>query len=198
MQIMKKYFLLFGLVVLGFISTNAQVEFKGLIGTNFANFSNLKQSENVSGRAGYQFGGGVLIGDKFYVEPGIQFGRSSRTITVADGEISGDIDFDQNFVKIPVYAGYHILGHESDVFALRLFAGPAVLIPGKIKKGSDQISKDNIANAVWAADVGVGLDILFLFIEFNYEHSFTDHFTDGTSDAKHNAFVINAGIHLDF
>ena len=195
---MKKYYFIFVVMFLSATSAMSQVEIKGLIGTNFANFSNLKSSDNVSGRAGYQFGGGVLIGDKFYVEPGIQFGRSSRTITIVEGETPGDIDFDQNFVKIPVYAGYHLLGHESDMFALRVFAGPAVLIPGKIQKGADQISKDNIANAVWAADVGVGLDILFLFLEFNYEHSFTDHFTDGSSDAKHNAFVINAGVHIDF
>ena len=193
---MKKYYFIFAVMFLSATSAMSQVEIKGLIGTNFANFSNLKSSDNVSGRAGYQFGGGVLIGDKFYVEPGIQFGRSSRTITIADGEVSGDIAFDQNFVKIPVYAGYHLLGHESDMFALRVFAGPAVLIPGKITKGD--INKDNIANAVWAADVGVGLDVLFLFVEFNYEHSFTDHFTDGSSDAKHNAFVINAGVHFDF
>ena len=195
---MKKYYFIFALMFLSATSAMSQIEIKGLIGTNFANFSNLEGSESVSGRAGYQFGGGVLIGDKFYVEPGIQFGRSSRTITIADGEVSGDIDFDQNFVKIPVYAGYHLLGHESDVFALRVFAGPAVLIPGKIKKGPEGISKDDIANAIWAADVGIGLDVLFLFVEFNYEHSFSDHFVNGDSDAKHNAFIINAGVHFDF
>jgi len=188
---MKKYFLLFGLFILGFASANAQVEFKGLIGTNFAKLSN----NNSSARAGYQFGGGVLIGDKFYVEPGIQFGRSSRTITAANVD---DIEFDQNFVKIPVYAGYHLLGAESDKFALRVFAGPAVSIQGKVTKGSEQIGKEDINKAIWAVDGGVGLDILFLFVELNYEHSFSDHFVNGDSDSKHSAFIINAGVHFDF
>ncbi len=191
---MKKYFLLFGLVIFGLASANAQVELKALIGTNFSKLSGSHDGKTFSGRAGYQFGGGLLIGDKFYVEPGIQFGRSSRTIT----ESSTSIDFDQNFVKIPVYAGYHLLGAESDVFALRVFAGPAVSIQGKVTKGSEQIGKDDIKKAIWAVDGGIGLDILFLFIEANYEHSFSNHFVNGESDSKHSAFIINAGVHFDF
>jgi len=196
---MKKYYFLFAVLFLSAASLMAQVEIKGLIGTNTSKLSGSHDGKTFSGRAGYQFGGGVLIGDKFYVEPGIQFGRSSKTITVTeDGETSGDVAFDQNFVKIPVYAGYHILGHESDMFALRLFAGPSVSIPGKITSGEEHIGKDEINSAIWAVDGGVGLDILFLFVEFNYEYSFSDHFVNGESDAKHTAFFINAGVHLDF
>ena len=90
------------------------------------------------------------------------------------------------------------MGHESGPLALRLFAGPVVSIPGKITKGEDQISKDDIKNSVWLADVGVGLDILFLFVELNYEHSFTEFFKDGSMDSGQNGFLINAGIHIDF
>ena len=191
---MKKYYFIFAVMFLSVTSAMSQVEIKGLIGTNFSNLSGSHDGKTFSGKAGYQFGGGVLIGDKFYVEPGIQFGRSSKTIT----QESTDFEFDQNFVKIPVYAGYHLLGHESDVFALRIFAGPTVSIPGKIKKGEDQIGKDEINSAIWAVDGGVGLDILFLFVEFNYEYSFSDHFVNGESDSKHTAFFINAGVHFDF
>ena len=163
-KIMKKYYLIFAVLFLSATSAMSQVEIKGLIGTNFSKLSGTHDGKTFSGKAGYQFGGSLLFGDKFYVEPGIQFGRSSRIIT----ESSTSIDFDQNFVKIPVYAGYHILGAESDVFALRVFAGPAVSIQGKVTKGSEQIGKDDIKKAIWAVDGGVGLDILFLFVEVNY------------------------------
>lgn len=191
---MKKLTILLALFLLITIGANAQFEIKALAGLNFATLSGHNMDE-VKGNAGYQFGGGVLIGDKFYVEPGIQFGKKSTTITSE----STNIDFDQNFVRIPVYAGYHLLGHESGPLALRLFAGPAVTIPGAIKKGEDQISKDDINNALWGVDGGLGVDIFFLFVEFNYEYSFSDHFVDGSyANGKHNAFYINAGVHIDF
>ncbi|MDB4583401.1 PorT family protein [Draconibacterium sp.] len=190
---MKKLTLLFSMILFLGLTVNAQVELKGLVGTNFATFHGT--DADVSAKAGYQFGGGVLIGNKFYVEPGIQFVRSSRTITAE----STSVDFSQNLVKIPVYAGVHVLGAEDKPFALRLFAGPAVSIPGKIKDGNDFFDKDNINNAIWAVDGGVGLDIFFLFIEANYEYSFNDYFVDSFNDnGKHGAFIINAGVHIDF
>ena len=191
---MKKITLLFAFFALGAVSLNAQVELKGLIGTNFSSLTNPPEGYSFGAKAGYQFGVGVLIGDKFYVEPGLQFVRRTKTITSE----STEFDFGQNSVKIPVYAGYHLLGHESGPLALRLFAGPVVSIPGKITKGEDQIGTEDIKNSVWMADVGVGLDILFLFVELNYEHSFTKFFDDASFDSGQNGFLINAGIHIDF
>ena len=173
-----------------------QVEIKGLVGINFASLTNPPTASDWKAQAGYQFGGGVLIGDKFYVEPGIQFVRNSRVVT--SDNVEEEFDFSQNLVKIPVYAGYHLLGHERGPLALRLFAGPAVSVAGKIKKGEDQITKDDIKNAHWMVDAGLGVDILFLFVEFNYEYAFTPYFTDEAFDSKHSGFLINAGIHIDF
>ncbi len=175
--------------------SHAQFEIKAGGGINFSTFTKPPEGTDIAANMGYQFGGGVLIGDKFYVEPGIQFIRNSKAITP---ETEGEFDFDQNFLKIPVYAGYHLLGHEQGPFALRLFAGPAVSIAGKIKKGEDQITKDDVKNALWMVDAGVGLDIFFLFVEFNYEYSFNKYFVDDAFDSNHSGFLINAGIHIDF
>ena len=196
---MKKEILVIALLLAGTIGANAQVAIKGLVGMNFSTFHNT--DAEVSPKAAYQYGAGVLIGDKFYVEPGIQFVRSSTTIApelINPTAGFDETEFSQNFVKIPVYAGYHIWSAEDKLISLRLFAGPSVSIPGKIKKGADQIDKDNINNAIWAIDGGVGLDILFLFIEANYEYSLNEFFKDNISSAKHGAFIINAGVHIDF
>ena len=192
---MKRIIFLLAFGLLAAFTLNAQVEIKGLVGLNFASLSKPPSGLDFKARAGYQFGAGVLIGDKFYVEPGIQFVRNSRTITADNTD---DIEFDQNFVKIPVYAGYHLLGHESGPLALRIFAGPAVSIAGKVKKGEEQISKDEIKSAHWLLDAGVGVDIFFLFVEFNYEYALTDYFVDEAHSSNHSGFAINAGIHIDF
>ncbi len=186
---MKKLTLLTALMVFGLISAHAQFELKGLVGMNFATFHGT--DEEVSAQAGYQFGGGVLIGNEFYVEPGIQFVRHVR-------EVSG-VNLVSNSVKIPVYAGYHLLGAEESPFALRIFAGPAVSIAGQLKEGPSHITKDDLSKTMWAVDGGLGFDIFFLFIEANYEYSFSDYFAESFGDSgKHGAFIINAGIHIDF
>ena len=113
---MKKLSLLVVFIALGTIALNAQVELKGLIGTNFSSLTKPPDGYSFGAKAGYQFGVGVLIGDKFYVEPGLQFVRRTKTITSETTEF----DFGQNSIKIPVYAGYHLLGHESGPVALRL------------------------------------------------------------------------------
>ena len=160
---MKKYVFILVIFFSLVSAVMGQVEIKGLIGTNFSSLSSPPDGFAYAAKAGYQFGVGVLIGDKFYVEPGLQFIRKSKTIT----ENTTDFDFNMNYVKIPVYAGYHLLGHESGPLALRLFAGPAVSIAGKIKKGEEQITKDDINNALFAVDAGLGVDILFLFLDLN-------------------------------
>ena len=178
------------------IPTYGQVELKALVGTNFSSLSNPPSGYDYAAKAGYQFGAGVLIGNKFYVEPGIQFVRRTKAIT--ESSSSEEIDFAQNYVKIPVYAGYHLLGAEEKPLALRIFAGPAVSIPGKISKGEEQISKDDVNNALFAVDAGVGLDILFLFVELNYEYSFSNFWSDNSVESKQRGLLINAGIHIDF
>lgn len=191
---MKKLTILISLAVLLTTAINAQVELKGLIGTNFSVLTKPPEGFDIAAKAGYQFGAGVLIGDKFYVEPGIQFVRNSRTFTAESEEIK----VDQNFVKVPVYLGYHLLGHESGPVALRIFAGPAVSFAGKLKKGSDQITEDDLKKGNWMVDAGLGLDILFLFVEANYEYAFTKYFESDDYDSNHSGFNINVGIHIDF
>ena len=191
---MKKATTLIAVLLIISINVSAQFEIKLSAGTNFSSVKNPPSGVEVSSRAGYQFGGGLLIGNKFYVEPGIQFVRNSQSYT-SDNE---DVDFDQNFTKIPVYAGYHILGSkEHNIVALRVFAGPAAYIAGKVKKGEDQISESDIKNMSWMLDAGLGVDVLFLFFEANYEFGLSKIYTDSGYDSKHKGIVLNAGIHID-
>lgn len=193
---MKRVLFLMAVILMTFSAINAQVELKLLVGTNFVSLDNPPPGSDYAAKAGFQYGGGLLIGDKFYVEPGVQFVRMSRAITETTTE--EEIDFTQNFVKVPLYAGYHLLGHESGPVALRVFGGPAAIIAGKVKKGDEQITKDDVKNFQLMADVGVGVDILFLFAELNYELGLTKFWENEDFDSTHKGFVINAGIHLDF
>ena len=60
------------------------------------------------------------------------------------------------------------------------------------------MTRYDINNALFAVDAGLGVDILFLFVELNYEHSFSKFWTDETHESTQKGFLINAGIHIDF
>jgi type 1 glutamine amidotransferase len=92
---MKKLTLLMALVGILFAGANAQVEIKASIGTNFSGMHG-DNFEKFKGSAGYQFGAGVLIGDKFYVEPGIQYGKMTSTITDKTTDLD-KFELNQNF-----------------------------------------------------------------------------------------------------
>ena len=55
----------------------AQVELKPAIGFNITDVSKDPASGKAKGQAGFQFGASVLIGDKFYVDPGIFCAKKS-------------------------------------------------------------------------------------------------------------------------
>lgn len=57
------------------IVTVGQVEIKGGGGINFSGFSKDHEDWTSERRIGYQFGAGVMIGQKFYAEPSVYWLR---------------------------------------------------------------------------------------------------------------------------
>jgi hypothetical protein len=53
---------------------------------------------------GFQVGASVLIGEKFYVEPGIFYVRKS-TQFVEDGSSPNELQLDMSGIRIPVAVG---------------------------------------------------------------------------------------------
>ena len=103
----KKLFLLF--LISGFASASyAQFELKPALGLNFTSFSNDPANATTSAQVGWQIGGTVSIGDKWYGEGGIFWVHKSNKIT----EETLNIEFDTELsgVRIPLMAGYHFLG----------------------------------------------------------------------------------------
>ncbi len=175
--------------------SQAQKTIKGLVGVNFSNLSENKAETEVTGNAGFQVGGAIRFGEKFYVEPGFQFVSNSRNFTY---QIDGENEFKvtENWYKIPVYAGLHLLGDRDEDLAIRVFLGPSVAFLGNVNSDEDDLfKKDDIESTRWALDGGVGVDILFLFAELNYEYSLTEYGED--FDASHGAFIINVGVHFN-
>jgi hypothetical protein len=179
----------------------AQFEIRPLVGLNFGNVQEEPDGVTTSAKAGYQFGGHVLIGGKFHFYPGITYGQ--QVVEYVDD--AGDVTIDQTIagVEIPLLVGYRFIDPETEnLLNLRVFAGPAMTFHTKTEYSEsfvdDQVDWKSMA---WAARVGAGIDIAFLFVDLGYEIGLTDvhdvdEALDSFSDTKHNSFVINAGIKI--
>jgi len=194
---MKKYsivvFVLFSFLFLS--STYAQLEIKPAIGINTTSFSEDPSNGETSANVGWQLGGTIAIGDKFYGEGGIfwtyrsnEYKSDADTITF-NTEMSG--------IHIPVMVGYHLLGKGTGSFGLRAFGGASVLILTKVD--ALELTKDDFNKASWGVFLGAGLDFSILFLDVKYEWALTDVSSVSSFNVgKAATLFINAGVRLSF
>ena len=113
---MKKYLLLFAAALSMVTMAYGQFEIKAFGGTNFAQLSKHHTDTEWKAKAGYQFGVGVQIGDKFNLEPGVQFVRNSREVSTETADQISKDDIKNAHFMMDAALGF-------DVFFLFLEAG---------------------------------------------------------------------------
>ena len=188
----KFIFLLFIL----FIFTSSifgQLELKPAIGLNFTGFSNNPTNIKTSAQLGWQIGGTVSVGEKFYGEGGIFWVHKSNQIT----EETTDFKFDTDLsgVRIPIMAGFHLLGKEGGMVGLRGFAGASAFFVSSVTVKN--FSSDDFKNASYGVFLGVGVDLAMFFVDLKYEWSLTDVTSISSFDlGKSRSLFINGGIRL--
>jgi len=176
-------------------NTYAQLEIKPAIGINATSFSEDPSNGETSANVGWQLGGTIAIGDKFYGEGGIfwtyrsnEYKSDADTITF-NTEMSG--------IHIPVMVGYHLLGKGTGSFGLRAFGGASVLILTKVD--ALDLTKDDFNKANWGVFLGAGVDFSILFLDIKYEWSLTDvSSVTSYNVGKAKTLFINAGVRLSF
>jgi hypothetical protein len=173
----------------------AQAELKPGIGITFSDVSKNPANGQVTSRAGWQLGGSILIGQNFYGEGGLFYATKSMafTSTSTKQEFTNDI----NGVRIPVVLGFHLIGNEKGLFALRVFGGGSAFIITSVN--APGASKDDFTSPTWGLFAGAGLDIFMFFIDLQYEWSLSDVSKLSTVDiGQSRSFIANAGIRLAF
>lgn len=170
----------------------AQVDIKPGIGVNFSSLSKDPESGEVSAQVGWQLGGTVLFGSKFYGEAGAFYLQRS---TEFSSETVEELNFDSKIsgISVPLTVGFHLLGSRTSSFALRIFGGGSAYFVTKVSGGG--ITKDDIASPQWGVFAGAGLDIWLLYLDLRYEWSVTDHADDNSFDiGKMRGFYATVGM----
>ena len=170
----------FSIVVSAF---SQQMVIKPGLGTNFTSFSANPSVGSYKSQPGYQIGGSVSFGRKFYVEPGIFYAKKS---TDYDYDLSGanlSTKYSLSGIDIPLAVGFSIIGggDAKTPVGLRVFAGGSAFILTSVSEGE----KSDYKSTTWGLFAGLGLDVAFLFLDVKYEWSLTN--------AQTNPTVVNIG-----
>lgn len=159
--------------------------------------------KTVSGRPGYQFGAALTFGERFYVQPGVQYSGLSTKI-VNKNSVTGNEFTDETMLKVisvPLKIGFRLINPETEnIFNVRVFAGVDghhVLSVKHSEKSDaiDDIDADDYNNLIMNADFGLGIDILFFYLDVGYQLGLTP-VHSGADNAKGNTFYSNLGIRI--
>ena len=189
---MKKIVLMTLLAGSTFFAAQAQITIKPTAGLNFSDFSQDANGE-AKAKVGYQFGGSVAFGKKWYIEPGFYWvGKSTEFISSTT--TNPKLNIDLKGIRIPLTLGVKLLGSKS--FGLRAFGGASAFFitsDGGFPPSID-INKSNFG--VFA---GAGVNIWKIFVDLSYEWSVTDiqKNVDQVDFGKTRSIFINTGIRIN-
>jgi Outer membrane protein beta-barrel domain len=170
---------------------------KPTIGINISDFSKTPPEGKVSGQLGWQVGGSIVFGKKFYLEPGLFYAQKSSKYSVVDNSNpSNDINqtFDITGIRIPVSIGYNLIGNSAGAFNIRAFGGGSAFIVTNVSGGD----KSAYSSPTWGVFAGAGVDFLIFFVDLKYEWSLTNIQKDISQIdlGKSRSFFANAGVKL--
>jgi hypothetical protein len=173
--------------------TYAQLEIKPAIGINFTDFSQDPATGKTSAKVGWQLGGTVKAGDKFYGEGGIFW--TYKSTEYKDEDTSLTFNTELGGIRIPAMLGYHLIGSSGAGLGLRVFGGASVFIVTKVD--ALELTKEDFNTASWGVFLGAGLDISMFFVDLKYEWSLTDvSSVTSFNVGKSKSLFVNAGIRL--
>jgi len=120
---------------------------------------------------------GFLLGVSYrkgrfgYWEIGANYNNSVITL---EGENILEDNFQIRQLEMPLSAGVNLLSATRRVLGVRLFGG---VVPGYVVSTTDNpfnIDEDDFNRFQFSGRAGVGVDVLFFFIEAGYQYGFTD------------------------
>ena len=193
---MKSLFLsIFAIFIVSILA--AQTNIKPGVGLNLTDFSNDPAGGEFKAKVGWQIGGSVAFGKKFYFEPGLYYvGKSTEFQASGSGTPTVDTKADINGIRIPLAVGLNLIGNEKTLVSLRGFGG----LSGFFLTGvGGDLDKDDFEKTNFGVFAGAGLDIWKLYLDLSYEWSLTNLQKDVSAIdiGKSRSLFITAGIRIN-
>jgi len=191
---MKKIILLLGIVLFSFGAyAQSPVNFGIKAGITSAKLKTDIDDITEEAKTGFEAGLFARVNiKKFYLQPELYYAVKGGIIK--DGSLEQEIQL--NTLDVPILVGYKIIG--KGAFNFRVFAGPVAsfIVNKKVDSGSDiidDIVEKSLADAIWGAQMGAGIDVLIFTLDLRYEIGFNDLSDVSGSSMKSNAFHVSLG-----
>ena len=185
------------LVALG-ISAQAQSNFiiRAGIHSVLSPESEINTANVKGGKAGWNLGADLRMGQFLFIQPGIHFYSSSLSVEAGSGTID---DFKNSTriqtLKVPVVLGLSPFNNVgSGNFDFVVDAGVIPSFNLGIADDGDLFDKDDLKDVNWSGKVGAGLEFGFFVVGAYYEFGFNKIFEEGES----NFSIIGATVGLKF
>ena len=186
--------IIFALIPLFF---QAQTVLIPQIGFNTSITSNNPSDLTSFVRPGWQLGLDARFGKIVHIVPGIHFFSTGTLLDVPIPGSPGDFETENisvSAIKVPIKLGVNVIPLGS-LFRLRLQGGPIWSFNLGVGKNDSNITNDDIKNTNLGILLGGGIDVLFLFLDINYEIG-TSQFYENTPESNINVFTVSAGIKI--
>jgi len=192
---MKKHIFMLAVALLTAATARTQVALRPYVGVNSSKLTGNLDTATFKNQVGFQIGADLQIGNKFYVQPGVQLEFRQNTI---DPRVDEDQKLNRSMLRIPVVVGYSF-GEIDGNFAFRVFTGPnaAINLSSKTDDGSI-IEDEDITSAIFGWNAGLGVDISIIFVDLGYEFGLSEVFENVDGTVRNNLFYANAGLRIRF
>lgn len=192
---MRKLIFLF--LLIGSVSAFAQVRVNPKIGVNASNLDTEIRDIRTEARIGWNAGIDFRIGNgMFSFNPGLHY-FSFTASTVQNIGTGTNFDVRQETtiqnVKLPINFGLRLTG-EGGLMSIWVKGGGVANMFAGIREGStpSPLVADDFSKVNFAANAGLGMDILVFTLEATYEMGLTPFFETGNE--KNNMLTVSAGV----
>jgi hypothetical protein len=144
---------------------------------------------------GFEAGGKIRAGSRFFVEAGFFWSTASADLTDLDDDMTADGLRIQD-ISIPVVIGYKVI--KSRPAAFRIFAGVVPSFPTSVSDNDLGIVKEDLNGTLWAGRAGLGVDLVILSIDAGYDFGLGDIFAVSFDSVKRNEWFIDLGLRFGF
>ena len=174
----------------------AQVKISPKIGVNVSAVEGKLTDFDAEARTGWNAGLDARIGDGvFFLNPGIQY-HSYTARLMSDLNQDTRVDFTEETtiqsIKAPLNLGLRVTG-DNGLIGLHLKGGIVPTYVMSVKETDNfNFDKDQLNSLTWGANVGVGIDFLFLTADLTYEKGLSDYFKDAAG--KNNVLSLSVGL----
>lgn len=129
---------------------------------------------------------------KLYIQPEVYFTKKGGDFSYNPIDIAGS--FDYSSVDVPLLLGFRVI--DAKAFDLHLMGGPVLGFMTKSDlEGNSDFDAEYFNNHYVGLQYGVGVDVLFLTLDFRMEHDGTvyDH---PDFDGKNTSFMVTLGFKI--